>query len=147
MIEVQSPQELIALTKESPLASGELEVSQTMINAFVALCGDKQSIHQANHSSPAVVPGNLLIALIPGLLQSLFTIRQTSHCYTAKYNKIRFLEPIYANDSIRLAVSFKSARETTSKTVVTQAVQVLRDTAVVAEAEIVDVYFFEKEKG
>jgi len=138
---VQAPGELIDITRESPLVSVSRVVSQTMIDTFVALCSDQQAIHRDSQLSPAVVPGNLLIALVPHFLQSLFTVRQTTCCYTARYNKVRFFEPVYANDPVRASVTFTSVRKTKGKAWVTQTVHLLRETVVVAELEIVDVYF------
>ena len=140
MHSVQSPHALIALTRESPLGSGELKITQSMIDRFISLSGDKQPIHSETFSTRVIVPGNLLISLIPQLLQSLFAVQQTGYCYTAKYSQIRFLRTVHANDSIRIEVTFKSARERNDKVWVTQVVSMLCGARKVVEAEIIDTY-------
>ncbi|MEW6641411.1 MAG: MaoC/PaaZ C-terminal domain-containing protein [Pseudomonadota bacterium] len=82
-------------------ASDAFAVTQDEINRFVALSGDRQWIHcdvaRAATELPGgrtLVPGNLLLALLPRRLQQVYAVVHFARCLTAGYREIRFRQPV-----------------------------------------------------
>ena len=69
MIKISAPSELANHIGDDFKSGESLLVLDELIEAFLEISGDRQSIHTAE-AEERVVPGNLLISFIPRLLQS-----------------------------------------------------------------------------
>ncbi|MBR1217043.1 hypothetical protein JQ557_03510 [Bradyrhizobium sp. U87765 SZCCT0131] len=90
-------------------ASDAFAVSQDEIDRFIALSGDAQWIHvdpvRAAAELPGgrtIVPGNLLVALLPRRLQQIYVVTQFARCVTAGYGELRFRRPVMADTQLVL---------------------------------------------
>ncbi len=92
-------------------------VTQDDVARFVTLIGDRNRIHtteakggdETNARRP-VVPGQLLLALIPGLLQALYTV-EAGHGVVAGLRAVRFRNPVYPGDEFRLRARILGVRQ------------------------------------
>ena len=140
-VRLSVPGDLVEFVDRSPLLSSELYISSAMVDAFCQLSGDRQGIHRQRGNTPAIVPGNMVIALIPQMLKTTFQIESFSHCYTGRYESIRFLMPLRAEQSIALQVQISDVRVRKYQTFVTQHCAVQCNNADVATLVLTDVYF------
>lgn len=92
-------------------------VTQDDVARFVALTGDRNRIHtaEAGRSDESgerrpVVPGQLLLALIPGLLQALYTV-EAGHGVVAGLRAVRFRLPVHPGDEFRLRARILRVRQ------------------------------------
>ena len=90
-------------------ASEAFTVSQDEIDRFVALSGDRQWIHSDVTRAAAelpggrtIVPGNLLLALVPRRLQQVYAVTRFASCLTAGYREIRFRQPVMVGTDLVL---------------------------------------------
>lgn len=88
------------------------------LEAFLAISLDHQTIHLPGVDGVAVVPANLLLATIPGALQSGLQVADCESCYTAAYRKVRFIAPVKTDQKMRLLFTIVSARKLHGKTFV-----------------------------
>jgi acyl dehydratase len=84
-------------------------VTQDEIDRFVALTGDRNWIHddvaRAARELPAgktVVPGQLLLALVPGLLQDVYAVTGGAQGHAAAIRAVRFRRAVHPGDAFRL---------------------------------------------
>jgi len=87
-------------------------LTQSDVDRFVALSGDRQWIHsdleRAKVALPAgrtIVPGNLLLVQLPRLLQRVYTVAVFEKCMVAEYRQVRFRHIVDAN--VRLFLQAK----------------------------------------
>jgi acyl dehydratase len=83
-----------------------LSVTQDEINRFVALTGDQNWIHtDAARELPAaktIVPGQLLLALVPKLLQEAYVVTGGAQGQVAAIRAVRFRHAVHPGDAFRL---------------------------------------------
>lgn len=86
-----------------------LAVTQEEIDRFVALTGDRNWIHtdvaRAARELPGaktIVPGQLLLALVPGLLQDAYQVTGSEQGQAATIRNVRFRRAVHPGDAFRL---------------------------------------------
>lgn len=92
------------------LAPGHwLSVTQEEVNRFVALTGDLNWIHtdveRAKHEldgGSTIVPGQLLLALVPALLQEAYVVTGAEQSRAAALRAVRFRCAVRPGDMFRL---------------------------------------------
>ena len=96
-IQVNRPADLAAFVGKSLPPSESFTLTQSDVDRFVALSGDRQWIHsdleRAKAALPAgriIVPGNLLLAQLPRFLQQIYTVAVFEKCLAAEYRQVRF---------------------------------------------------------
>lgn len=95
-------------------SSGWVTLDQAKIDAFAELTGDDHWIHvdveRAEREMPqgkTIVHGFLVLALIPFLQRSVFTIRQRGKGLNYGCNRVRFINPVPVGSRVRLHQSVK----------------------------------------
>jgi acyl dehydratase len=86
-----------------------LSMTQDANDRFVALTGDRNWIHtdvaRATQALPAartIVPGQLLLALVPTLLQEAYAVTGPEQGMVAAIRSVRFRQPVHPGDAFRL---------------------------------------------
>lgn len=90
------------------IKSAPIHICKDMIDAYIALVGDSNPIHNADHE--ALCPGNLLVALLPRMMQTQVQWRGFAKLVSAKYAPIKFLKPVKAGADIRLCATYIDLR-------------------------------------
>lgn len=95
-----------------------LSVTQEEIDRFVALTGDRNWIHTdvaraARELPPArtIVPGQLLLAIVPALLQEVYTVAGSEQGQMAALRAVRFRRAIHPGDAFRLRARLTSVKQ------------------------------------
>lgn len=95
-------------------SSGWVTLDQSKIDAFADLTGDDHWIHvdveRAEREMPqgkTIVHGFLVLALIPFLQRSVFSIRQRGKGLNYGCNRVRFVHPVPVGARVRLHQSVK----------------------------------------
>lgn len=90
-------------------ASRWLAVTQDEIDRFAALTGDRNWIHtdvvRAARELPeakTIVPGQLLLAVVPRLLQEAYTVTGGAQSRLAAIRAVRFRRTVHPGDAFRL---------------------------------------------
>ena len=111
---VERGAELAAYVGKSLGVSGWVALDQAKIDAFADLTGDDHWIHidveRAGQEMPegkTIVHGFLVLALIPFLQRSVFTIRQRGKGLNYGCNRVRFVSPVPVGSRVRLRQSVK----------------------------------------
>ena len=139
-VAIDTPDQLQSLVGKSLRASLTIQISSSLIDAFCNISGDRQWIHVKNDGR-AIAPGNLLITLLPQLIQSALSVRQYQKCVTGKYQRVKFLQPVYVNGSIGLDLELQRVKSRAGKTYVEMRCQLTNSNATVVEATVTDVYY------
>ncbi len=116
-------------------------ISDSDLRAFIALSKEAASIHRPESENP-IVPGNLLLALLPSMLQSGLSVRQSSYCLTTRYARTRFLNVVHPNQELALSYSISSCKFMGGKCLVGMDISLERteDQRVVLTTQQVDCY-------
>lgn len=108
-LRVASATELAAVVGRDFAPSRWLAVTQDEIDRFVALTGDRNWIHtdaaRAARELPrakTIVPGQLLLALVPGLLQEAYRVTGSGQGQAAAIRSVRFRHIVHPGDAFRL---------------------------------------------
>ena len=117
-LRVASAAALVALVG-SELAPGRWRsVTQEEIDAFIAVTGDRNWIHcdtaraaRELVDGKTVVPGQLLLALIPGLLQEIYVVEVAPKAYAVALNRVRFRHMVHPGDMFRLSAVLDKVTE------------------------------------
>lgn len=95
-----------------------IAVTQDEIDRFVALTGDQNWIHtdvaRAARELPetkTIVPGQLLLALIPKLLQELYAVTGGAQGREAAIRAVRFRRAVHPGDMFRLRARLTLVRQ------------------------------------
>ncbi len=120
MITVDTPQDLKGLINQPMISAKPVRITCSELEAFIALSADKQWIHDPQKNQKPIIPGNFLIAKLPYLLQQIFRVKKFDRCITAKYENIKFKNPVYLGDRIGTSIIISKARTLGEKTYVTQ---------------------------
>ncbi len=141
MISVSKAAELVDHVGDAVKSSETVVIRDTMIDAFNTISEDRQWIHGAG-AAPRIVPANLLISLIPRLLQNCIEVSVFSRCLTVKYENIRFKSPVVAGDTVGLSVVVTDVRTRFDNTFVTATVTLFNvaDEKELLIAEVTDCY-------
>jgi acyl dehydratase len=117
-LQVDRPADLISLVG-TELLSEAFALSQSDVDRFVALSGDRQWIHsdveRAKATLPAgrtIVPGNLLLVQLPRLLQQTYSVAHCEKCLVAEYRQVRFRHPVGTDVPLFLGAKFLSVTPT-----------------------------------
>ena len=141
MIKISAPSELANHIGDGFKSRESLLVLDELIEAFLEISGDRQSIHTAE-AEERIVPGNLLISLIPRLLQSCLSVSDFERCVTVKYSEIRFKSPLIAGERLTLSGQIFDVRERAGDTFVTTDVSLLESDSgrLILTAQVTDLY-------
>lgn len=115
MITVNNPQQLKDKINLRCLCPMVRSVEKSDLKAFTALSEDQSPIHSTDSDSP-VVPGNLLIVLLPAMLQSGLQVKTFAHCKTATLDKVRFYQSVGLNEPLQLSIQLLEVRTRGSNT-------------------------------
>jgi acyl dehydratase len=114
-LQVDRPADLVAYVG-TELVSEPFALTQSDVDRFVALSGDRQWIHsdvaRARAALPegrTIVPGNLLLVQLPRLLQQAYTVAHCDKCLVAEYRQVRFRHPVGPDVPLFLSAKFLSA--------------------------------------
>jgi acyl dehydratase len=119
-LQVDRPVDLAAFVGKELPASETFVLAQSDVDRFVALSGDRQWIHsdieraKALPTGRTIVPGNLLIAQLPRLLQQAYTVARCDMCMVAEYRRVRFRHPVATEVPLFLQARFLSVTPTRS---------------------------------
>ena len=141
MIKVSAPSELTRYIGDDFKSTENVLVSHELIEVFLEVSGDRQSIHTAEVEE-RIVPGNLLISLIPRLLQSCLSVGEFEQCVTVKYSEIRFKSPLVAGEHLTLFGKISNVRVRSSDVFVTADVSLLESNSsrLILTAQVTDLY-------
>ncbi len=141
MIKVSVPSELTGYIGASFNTSESVLVSDVLIEAFLNISGDRQSIHTAEVEE-RIVPGNLLVSLIPRLLQSCLSVAEFERCVTVKYSEIRFKSPLIAGEYLTLSGQISEVRARSGNVFVAVDVSLLEPDSgrLILTAQVTDLY-------
>lgn len=117
-LRVASAIELAAVVGRDFAPSRWLAVTQDKIDRFVALTGDRNWIHtdaaRAARELPGaktIVPGQLLLALVPGLLQETYRVAGSEQGRAAALRNVRFRYAVHSGDAVRLRARLTLVRK------------------------------------
>jgi acyl dehydratase len=141
MIKVSVPSELTDHIGAGFNTSESVLVSDVLIDAFLKVSGDRQSIHRAE-AEERIVPGNLLVSLIPRLLQSCVSVADFERSMTVKYAEIRFKSPLIAGEYLTLSGRISNVRERSGNVFVTVDVSLSEPDSgrLILTAQVTDLY-------
>jgi acyl dehydratase len=84
-------------------------ITQDQIDRFTSLTGDRNWIHtdvaraaRELEGGRTIVPGQLLLALVPALLQEIYVVTLAGDSRVAGLRSVRFRQPICCGDEFRL---------------------------------------------
>ncbi|SDI26818.1 MaoC like domain-containing protein [Bradyrhizobium sp. Rc2d] len=83
-------------------------VTQDEVDQFVALTGDRNWVHtdveraRRELDGATIVPGQLLLALVPALLQEAYVVSGAAQSRAAALRSVRFRCPVRPGDNFRL---------------------------------------------
>lgn len=84
-------------------------VTQDQIDRFASLTGDRNWIHtdvaraaRELNGGRTIVPGQLLLSLIPALLQEIYVVTGAGNSRVAGLRSVRFRQPICCGEEFRL---------------------------------------------
>jgi acyl dehydratase len=139
---VAKPQDLSGLIGTTARSELEIQLDHTMIDDFLRASGDAQWIH-LRQATERVVPGNLILAQIPRLLQSLYVVEQYEKSILASYDNIRFKNPVFADEKLYLEATITSVRQRHAQIYVKTECHMhnSQTKALAMTASVVDVYF------
>ncbi len=141
-ITLSTPQQLSSLCGRAIPTEMTIPITQTLIDGFCAISGDHQAIHKATGEvGLSIAPGNLLVTLIPRLVQSAFTVQTYEKCLIAKYRSVRFLRPVFVGESIGMRLFVDKVKTLNDKTWVEITCHLNSDNITVATATLSDIYY------
>lgn len=99
----------------------DFTLAQTDVDRFVEISGDRQWIHSDAERAKAelpsgrtIVPGNLLLAQLPRLLQQVYVVERFEKCLVAGYSQVRFRQVVGTGARLVLQVKLVSVTPTRS---------------------------------
>ena len=114
-LRVDHAADLLAFVGTERPPSDEFTLTQADVDHFVEISGDRQWIHsdakRARAELPAgrtIVPGNLLLAQVPRLLQQIYLVERFDKCLVAGYRDVRFRQAVSTGARLRLHATFLS---------------------------------------
>ncbi|TDQ62030.1 acyl dehydratase [Maritalea mobilis] len=72
-------------------------VTPAQLEAYVQVSGDANAIHQGDE---AIIPGNLLVSLVPHFVQQHLNLDDTIIGMTVGYDKVRFKAPVKLDEQL-----------------------------------------------
>ncbi|MEM7291949.1 MAG: MaoC family dehydratase [Pseudomonadota bacterium] len=142
VITLATPKDIESLIARADLRSPVSKISQREVDRFCELSGDGQRIHRVNSASdPVIVPGNMLVARLPGMIQAVFTVEMFSHCFTAAYRDVKFLQPLHVDEIHMLQLQIQSVRAREDQTFVKMHCELVSDAGTAFRAQLTDIYF------
>lgn len=103
MISVAFAEDLAAHIGETVSAAETFQVTGDLVDAFSAISEDGQWIHRAD-AAQRIVPGNLLITLLPKHIQQNVQVTNFSRCLTVKYESVRFKKPVLVGMTVLCSI-------------------------------------------
>jgi len=108
-IRVANAMELAGFVNQ-PLAPGRWRsVTQDEVNRFIELTGDRNWVHTDTQRAAreldggsTIVPGQLLLALVPALLQEVYVVTDAVQSRAVALRAVRFRRAVHPGDAVRL---------------------------------------------
>lgn len=120
-LRVHRAADLSALVGTELPPGDEFALTQADVDRFVEISGDRQWIHsdveRARAELPGertIVPGNLLLAQIPRLLQQVYVVERFQRCLVAGYSQVRFRQVVGTGATVVLQAKLVSVTPTRS---------------------------------
>ena len=85
-------------------------IDKQMLDHFLMLSGDRNPLHTHSLGSKPVIPGNLLLCLLPQMVQSRLRLPADHQLYTVKYDKVRFKSPLTIDCNLNVSIKIQSTR-------------------------------------
>lgn len=110
MLDVISAESLRGSVGQTRLCPLKLRISPEKLEAFLKISEDELLIHRPGVDGKAVLPANLLLSVIPSMLQSGLEVQYFDHGYTAAYRDVRFIQTVNSGQELRLSYTISSVR-------------------------------------
>ncbi len=107
VVSSESLRDFVGQTRSCPL---QLQISAERLEAFIKVSEDDKAIHRLGENHKAIVPANLLLSIIPSMLQSGLEVQYFDHCYTVAYRDVRFIQTVNNGQDLRLSYTISSVR-------------------------------------
>ena len=120
MIEVKEAAALKDYLCQEIQCPAPLHVSTERLSDFLSISNDRQPMHEAGEG--AVVPANLLLTLLPAVLQSGIRVGRFSRCFTVAYERVRFRRPVQPGDVLSAYAQVTGVRQRGANTFVSLAI-------------------------
>jgi acyl dehydratase len=112
-------------------------VTATQLEAFLQASGDANAIHQGDE---AIIPGNLLLSLVPRFVQQHLNLADTIIGMSVGYDKVRFKSPVKLGEPLFFTAEIAQVRMHKGAAYVTYKVRCERAGQVVVTLEMNDYY-------
>ena len=101
--------DLAAFVNTELLPGNWRSITHDEVNRFVDLTGDRNWIHADPERAKlefdghaVIVPGQFLLALIPGLLQKIYAVTAIGQSRAVSLRSVRFRRAVHPGDAVRL---------------------------------------------
>jgi acyl dehydratase len=107
-VRVTSPMNLAALVGTEFVPGHWRSITQGEVDRFIELTGDRNWIHtdtqraERELDGQTIVPGQLLLSLIPTLLQQAYVVTDAVQSRAAGMHSVRFRRAVHPGDAFRL---------------------------------------------
>lgn len=112
-------------------------LTASQLDAFVFLSGDENPIHRGD---AALVPGNLLLSLVPQFVQQNLALAAPLIGLSLGYDKVRFKHPVQLGDPLCFAAKISQVRLRSGAAYVTYQIKVESADQTVMSLEMRDLY-------
>lgn len=112
-------------------------VAPAQLNAFLQASGDANAIHQGDE---AIIPGNLLVSLVPQFVQQHLKLSDTIIGMSVGYDKVRFKAPVKLDEPLFFKAEITQVRMHKDAAYVTYQVMCERAGQMVMSLEMRDHY-------
>lgn len=107
VVSADSLRDSVGQTRSCPL---QLRISPEKLKAFLKISENEQVIHRLEGEEKATLPANLLLSVIPSMLQSGLEVQYFDHGHTAAYRDVRFIQTVNCGQELRLSYTISAVR-------------------------------------
>lgn len=110
MIEISALSQLASYSGKLLVEHWPTKIKHQQLDQYLKLSRDSNPIHLSGATSNAIVPANLLLSIIPSVLQSHIEFAFHIQCFTVGYRDVKFRRQIELEDKIFVSIKLAKVK-------------------------------------
>ncbi|MTI08353.1 hypothetical protein [Curvivirga aplysinae] len=112
------------------------------MNHFLRLSQDQTDIHNPETTEQPVIPGNMILMMMPRFIQQMIKVEEIQSVMTVSYDKISFKSPLHLDQEFKLSLTCTNLRKRGETYFLSQEIKLKHpaDSMVFCQIQINDLY-------
>lgn len=111
MITINTPSQFSDYIDQEIIFPDNIRFGKADLKHFLRLSQDQTDIHNPEITEQPVIPGNMILMMMPRFIQQMIRVEEIQSVMTVSYDKISFKSPLHIDQEFKLSLTCTNLRK------------------------------------